>query len=108
LTVASLGARIARSGGGMCIPRFGCLPGIEKKKPEKIMNGSTHLPALAEWMMYGGGAVALVALFLAAMRNRAEARSGMLQTIAVLGIVVFLIGLVLAVQQGVVDIGGIR
>jgi hypothetical protein len=107
LTVASRGARIGGPGGGKCIPFFVFLPGIKKKKPEKIMNGSTHLPDLAEWMMYGGGGVALIALFLAAMRKRAETSSGMLQTVAVLGILIFLIGLVLAVQEGIVDIGGI-
>jgi hypothetical protein len=84
------------------------LSGIEKKKPEKIMNGATHLPALADWMMYGGGTVAVIALFLSVMRKRAEAGSGMSQTIAVLGIAVFLIGLVLAMQQGALDLGGIR
>lgn len=69
------------------------------------MNGAANLPDLADWMMYGGGAVALVGLALSAFRNRAEVSPGMAQPIAILGIVVFLIGLVLAVQEGIVDIG---
>lgn len=69
------------------------------------MDGATNLPALADWMMYGGGATAVVGIALSALRNRADASSGMAQPIAILGIVVFLIGLVMAVQQGALDIG---
>jgi hypothetical protein len=78
---------------------------MEKKKPEKIMNEATNLPALADWMMFGGGAVAALGLVLWAVRNRAKAPSGMAPTMAVLAIVVFLIGLVMVVHQGARDIG---
>ncbi|MDH3473483.1 MAG: hypothetical protein OEM59_07310 [Rhodospirillales bacterium] len=69
------------------------------------MNGATSLPDLADWMMYGGGAAAVVGLALSVLRNRAEASSGMAQPLAVLGLFVFLAGLMIAVQQGAIDIG---
>jgi len=69
------------------------------------MNGANNLPDLADWMLYGGGAVAVLGLILSAVRNRTEVGAGMAQPIAILGIVVFLVGLVMVVQQGTLDIG---
>lgn len=72
------------------------------------MEGASNLPALADWLMYGGGAVAVVGILLSAFRSRADAHPGMAQPLAVLGMIVFLIGFVLAVQQGALDLSGIR
>lgn len=71
------------------------------------MDVTGNLPDLADWMMYGGGIAALVGLVMCGVKNRADASSGMAQPLVVLGIVVFVAGLVLAIQEGIVQIGGL-
>lgn len=70
------------------------------------MDASANLPDLADWMMYGGGIAALVGLVLSGFKNRAGASSGMAQPLAILGIAVFVLGLAIAIYQGVLEIGG--
>ncbi len=71
------------------------------------MDLSANLPALADWMMYGGGAAALAGLVLSAFTSRAGGSAGMAQPLAILGIVVFVAGLALAIHQGMLGIAAL-
>ena len=69
------------------------------------MDVSANLPALAGWMMYGGGIAALIGLIAYAARSRTGPSTGMAQPLTALGIVVFVTGLALAIHQGMIEIG---